>query len=89
MTVSVAPVTPDRWDDLDSEETIQDIMAALESRGHRASFLEGDPTLLDNLRKLKPDRFGDIIGQVLVGIGSGAFRILKHKGHVEPDLLHQ
>jgi D-alanine-D-alanine ligase len=46
---------PDRWDDLDSEETIQGIMAALESRGHRATFLEGDPTLLDNVRKLRPD----------------------------------
>jgi D-alanine-D-alanine ligase len=46
---------PDRWDDLDSEETIQSILAALESRGHRASFLEGDATLLDNVRKLRPD----------------------------------
>jgi len=48
-------MSPDRWDDLDSEETIQEIMAALESRGHRASFLEGDATLLDNVRKLRPD----------------------------------
>ncbi len=48
-------MSPDRWDDLDSEETIQAIMAALESRGHRATFLEGDATLLDNVRKLRPD----------------------------------
>ncbi|NLF12849.1 MAG: D-alanine--D-alanine ligase [Anaerolineaceae bacterium] len=48
-------MSPDRWDDLDSEETIQAIVAALESRGHHATFLEGDPTLLDNVRKLRPD----------------------------------
>jgi D-alanine-D-alanine ligase len=46
---------PDKWDDLDSEETIEDILHALESGGHRATFLEGDPTLFDNLRKVKPD----------------------------------
>lgn len=48
-------MSPDRWDDLDSEETIQAIVAALESRGHHSTFLEGDPTLLDNVRKLRPD----------------------------------
>jgi len=48
-------MAPDRWDDLDSEETIQGIMAALESQGHRATFLEGDQTLLDRLRRLRPD----------------------------------
>jgi D-alanine-D-alanine ligase len=46
---------PDRWDDLDSEVTIKDIMNALEGGGHRVTFLEGDVTLFDNLRKLKPD----------------------------------
>jgi D-alanine-D-alanine ligase len=46
---------PDHWDDLDSEETIEDIIHALESGGHRATFLEGDATLFDSLRKEKPD----------------------------------
>ena len=46
---------PDRWDDLDSEETIADIIHALESGGHRAIFLEGDATLFDSLRKERPD----------------------------------
>jgi D-alanine-D-alanine ligase len=48
-------ISPDHWDDLDSEETIEGISAALESRGHRVTFLEGDATLLDTLRQVKPD----------------------------------
>jgi len=50
-----AGISPDRWDDLDSEETIQAITRALEAGGHRADFLEGDVTLYDNLRKARPD----------------------------------
>jgi D-alanine-D-alanine ligase len=54
-----APTWPgmpaDRWDDLDSEETINAILAAIESRGHETTFLEGDLTLFDTLPKLKPD----------------------------------
>ena len=54
-----APVLPgmsaDMWDDLDSEITIAAITAALESGGHQVTFLEGDKTLFDNLRQLKPD----------------------------------
>lgn len=46
---------PDMWDDLDSETTINAITAALESGGHQVTFLEGDKTLFDNLRQLKPD----------------------------------
>src|SRR5512139_3866803 len=46
---------PDKWDDLDSEETIEHILQALRAGGHHATFLEGDPTLFDNLRKVKPD----------------------------------
>jgi D-alanine-D-alanine ligase len=46
---------PDRWDDLDSEETIEAIATALEAGGHRVTFLEGDATLFDNLRKVNPD----------------------------------
>jgi D-alanine-D-alanine ligase len=48
-------ISPDHWDDLDSEETIQAILDALEAAGHRATFLEGDVTLYDNLQKVKPD----------------------------------
>ncbi len=48
-------ISPDRWDDLDSEETIEAILRALEAGGHRADFFEGDATLYDNLRKAKPD----------------------------------
>lgn len=54
-----APTWPgmpeDRWDDLDSEETIQALISALETGGHQATFLEGDLTLLETLPKLKPD----------------------------------
>ncbi len=46
---------PDRWDDLDSEETIESITRALESGGHRVTFLEGDATLVDSLRRVRPD----------------------------------
>lgn len=54
-----APTWPgmpeDRWDDLDSEETIQALVSALESGGHEATFVEGNLTLLDTLPRLKPD----------------------------------
>jgi D-alanine-D-alanine ligase len=48
-------MSPDYWDDLDSEETIAGISAALESGGHRVTFVEGDVALYDRLRQLKPD----------------------------------
>ena len=48
-------MSPDHWDDLDSEETIQAISSALQAAGHRVTFLEGDVTLFDNLRKVKPN----------------------------------
>jgi D-alanine-D-alanine ligase len=48
-------MSPDRWDDLDSEETIETIIRALEAGGHRVTFLEGNVTLFDTLRKAKPD----------------------------------
>ncbi len=50
-----AGISPDHWDDLDSEETIQSISSALESGGHRVTFLEGDVALYDKLREVKPD----------------------------------
>lgn len=46
---------PDRWDDLDSEETIADITRALESGGHTVTFLEGNIELAHLLPKVKPD----------------------------------
>jgi len=48
-------MSPDQWDDLDSEKTIESIMGALAANGHDVTFLEGDVTLYDNLRKLGPD----------------------------------
>jgi D-alanine-D-alanine ligase len=46
---------PDRWDDLDSESTIQAIMQAIEAGGHDVTFLEGDISLFETLPRLKPD----------------------------------
>jgi D-alanine-D-alanine ligase len=48
-------MSPDHWDDLDSDETIQAISDALKARGHQVSFYEGDVTLIDALRRVKPD----------------------------------
>lgn len=48
-------ISPDQWDDLDSEETIRSITEALEARGHRVTFLEGDVSLCDALGKVNPD----------------------------------
>jgi D-alanine-D-alanine ligase len=48
-------MSPDQWDDLDSEETIQGLTAALEGRGHRVTFLEGNATLYTKLQAVKPD----------------------------------
>jgi D-alanine-D-alanine ligase len=54
-----APTWPgmstDRWDDLDSEATIQAIMQAIEAGGHTVTFLEGNVSLLETLPQLKPD----------------------------------
>lgn len=48
-------MSPDQWDDLDSEKTINSIVGALASRGHEVEFLEGNLTLVNTLPKLKPD----------------------------------
>lgn len=45
----------DRWDDLDSEETIEAIAKALESGGHKVTFLEGSLSLIEELPRVKPD----------------------------------
>jgi D-alanine-D-alanine ligase len=48
-------ISNDAWDDLDSDFTVNAIVAALESAGHRATFLEGDLTLVEALPRLGPD----------------------------------
>lgn len=48
-------MSPDYWDDLDSEATIEAIAAALSAHGHNVTFLEGDVTLYDKLRDNRPD----------------------------------
>ena len=45
----------DYWADPDSERTIEAIADALRQAGHRVTFLEGDVTLYDRLREVKPD----------------------------------
>ncbi len=44
-----AGMPADAWDDLDSDITVNAIVAALEAGGHRATFLEGNLTLVDDL----------------------------------------
>ncbi|MFZ2487123.1 MAG: hypothetical protein WAZ19_03285 [Anaerolineae bacterium] len=48
-------MSPDQWDDLDSEETIEGILDALQIGGHEAEFFEGDLTLVEKLPAFKPD----------------------------------
>lgn len=45
----------DQWDDLDSEKTVNALVDAIRAGGHESDFLEGDITLLDTVRKYKPD----------------------------------
>lgn len=45
----------DYWADLDSPRTVDAIAEALRRRGHRVTFLEGDVTLYDRLREVRPD----------------------------------
>ncbi len=45
----------DQWDDLDSEKTIHALLDAIRSGGHTCEFLEGDFTIVDTIRKFKPD----------------------------------
>jgi len=48
-------MSDDAWDDLDSDVTVNAIVAALESAGHRATVLEGSLSLVDKLPRLRPD----------------------------------
>ena len=45
----------DQWDDLDSEKTVNALVEAVRAGGHACEFLEGDISLLDTVRKFKPD----------------------------------
>jgi len=45
----------DQWDDLDSEKTIHALLEAIRAGGHTSEFLEGDITIVDTVRKFKPD----------------------------------
>jgi len=45
----------DQWDDLDSEKTINALLEAIRAGGHTCEFLEGDITIVDTVRKFKPD----------------------------------
>lgn len=45
----------DQWDDLDSEKTINALVEAIRTGGHTCEFLEGDITVVDTVRKFKPD----------------------------------
>lgn len=52
---AIESMVEDQWDDLDSETTIAALTEAIKSGGHICEFLEGDITLLDTIRKFKPD----------------------------------
>jgi D-alanine-D-alanine ligase len=45
----------DAWDDLDSDVTVNALVEALEACGHRATYLEGNLSLVETLPKLQPD----------------------------------
>ena len=45
----------DQWDDLDSEKTILALLEAIRAGGHTCEFLEGDISIVDTVRKFKPD----------------------------------
>lgn len=45
----------DQWDDLDSEKTANALVEAIRAGGHVCEFLEGDVSLIDSVRRFKPD----------------------------------
>ncbi len=50
-----AGMPADRWDDLDSENTVASLVDAIRSGGQDCEFLEGDQTLFETMQKFKPD----------------------------------
>ena len=55
----IAPKFPgmaeDHWADLDSESTVEALVAAIKAGGHQAVFREGNADLYDQLRADRPD----------------------------------
>ncbi len=45
----------DQWADLDLENTINALVSAIRAGGNSCEFLEGNFTLIDSLKKYKPD----------------------------------
>jgi D-alanine-D-alanine ligase len=48
-------MSPDQWDDLDSEETVEAIVEALRVGGHETEFFEADLSLVEALPAYQPD----------------------------------
>jgi len=48
-------MTADHWADLDSESTVEALVAAVKAGGHDAFFREGDADLVNKLREDRPD----------------------------------
>jgi D-alanine-D-alanine ligase len=48
-------MSEDQWADLDSDKTANALVEAIRCGGHDCEFLEGDATLMDTVRKFKPD----------------------------------
>ncbi len=48
-------MSDDHWDDLDSDSTVEALMAAIRAGGHECVFLEGDAELAEKLRANRPD----------------------------------
>jgi len=48
-------MTEDHWADLDSERTINALIESICAGGHTCEFLEGDISLVDTVRKYRPD----------------------------------
>ncbi len=48
-------IADDRWDDLDSEKTVEALLAAIRAGGHEGVFHEGNAELYDRLRDDRPD----------------------------------
>jgi D-alanine-D-alanine ligase len=63
-----AGVPADAFADFDHIETIDDIRAAVESDGHKTTFLPADATLPRTLLKYKPD----IVFNMAEGLGGDA-----------------
>ncbi len=48
-------MSPDQWDDLDSEETIEAIVQGLQVGGHEVEFFEANLSLVETLPPFRPD----------------------------------